>query len=85
MDGVGYDFLYAKANRELHMEVKGIGSSTLTFNLTPKESSRVETHANSVVVAETSVLPPGAFDLKLLTRAQLAATPFVITGYRLKF
>lgn len=83
-DGVGYDLLYEKGDRELHVEVKGIMSPTLAFNLTPKESWRVETDVDFVVIAVTNVLSPIAFDLKLLTRAQLAAAPRVITGYRLK-
>lgn len=84
-DGVGYDLLYELGARELHVEVKGIMSSVLAFNLTPKESWRVETDVNFVVIAVTNVLSPSAFDLKLLTRDQLAAVPRVITGYRLQF
>ncbi|VXB45687.1 hypothetical protein NOCARDAX2BIS_220173 [Nocardioides sp. AX2bis] len=84
-EGVGYDLLYVKGERELHVEVKGIMSSTLAFNLTPKESWRVETDADFVVIAVTNVLSPIAFHLHLLTRDQLAQAPRIITGYRLKF
>lgn len=84
-EGVGYDLLYVKGERELHVEVKGIMSSTLAFNLTPKESWRVETDADFVVIAVTNVLSPAAFNLHLLTRDQLAQAPRIITGYRLKF
>lgn len=84
-DGVGYDLLYRKEERELHVEVKGIISNTLAFNLTPKESWRVETDEDFVVLAVTNVLSPHAYTLNLLTRTQLVAAERVITGYRLKF
>lgn len=84
-DGVGYDLLFVKGARELHVEVKGIMSTTLAFNVTPKEAWRVETDPDFVVVAVTSVLSPTAFKLHLITRDKLASAARVITGYRLKF
>ncbi|GAB2678261.1 protein NO VEIN domain-containing protein [Thalassiella azotivora] len=84
-DGVGFDLLFAKADRELHVEVKGVMASKLAFNLTPKESWRVEWDNHFVVVAVTNVLSPTAFRLHLLTRAELIRARRVITGYRLNF
>ncbi|MGY0536359.1 protein NO VEIN domain-containing protein [Nocardioides sp. YJ-D4] len=83
-DGAGYDLLFVSGERELHVEVKGIMSTVLAFNLTPKESWRVETDERFVVVAVTNVLSPAAFKLHLLTRVRLASAARVITGYRLK-
>ena len=60
-------------------------STTLAFNLTPKECWRVETDPDFVVVAVTNVLSPTAFKLHLITRDKLAAADRVITGYRLQF
>ena len=84
-DGVGYDLLYAQGVRELHVEVKGIMSTTLAFNLTPKEAWRVETDPDFVLVAVTNVLSPTAFTLHLMDRIRLASARRVITGYRLRF
>lgn len=84
-DGVGYDLIYARGARDLHVEVKGIMSSTLAFNLTPKEAWRVETDPRFVLVAVTNVLSPTAFKLHLLDRFHLASAARVITGYRLRF
>ena len=82
-EGVGYDLLYAQGARELHVEVKGIMSTALAFNLTPKEAWRVETDPDFVVVAVTNVLSPTAFQVHLLTRTRLAGAAWVIAGYRL--
>lgn len=83
--GVGYDLLFQKNSRRLHAEVKGIISSRLAFNLTPKESWRAETDDDFAVIAVTNVLSPTAYELKFLTREDLAGAERVITGYRLKF
>lgn len=84
-DGVGYDLHYGRGARELHVEVKGVMSRVLAFNLTPKEAWRLETDPDFVVVAVTNVLSPTAFDVQLLTRTQLASAERIITGYRLTF
>lgn len=82
-DGIGYDLRFAKDARELHVEVKGVQSSTLAFNMTPKETWRLETDPDFVVVAVTSVLSPRDYKLHLLTRMQLASASRIVTGYRL--
>lgn len=82
-DGVGYDLRFAKGTAELHVEVKGVQSSTLAFNMTPKETWRLETDPDFVVVTVTSVLSPHAYKMHLLTCDQLASAKRVITGYRL--
>lgn len=84
-DGVGYDLQYVRDARELHVEVKGIISNVLAFNLTPKEAWRVETDPAFVVIAVTNVLSPTAFELHLMDRTRLSTAPRVITGYRLRF
>ncbi len=83
--GVGYDLLFQKDNRSIHAEVKGIISSTLAFNLTPKESWRVETDDDFAVIAVTNVLSPTAYELNFLTREDLAHAERIMTGYRLRF
>lgn len=83
--GVGYDLLFQKDSRRLHVEVKGIIGTTLAFNLTPKEAWRVEADDDFVVVAVTDVLSPSAYKLNFLTRQDLTAAERIITGYRLRF
>lgn len=82
--GVGYDLLLQKDHRRIHAEVKGIISNTLAFNLTPKETWRVETD-DFAVIAVTNVLSPNAYELHFLTRDALAKAERIVTGYRLKF
>lgn len=83
--GVGYDLLFQKESRRIHAEVKGIISNTLAFNLTPKETWRVETDDDFSVIAVTNVLSPTAYELHFLTRQDLALAERIVTGYRLKF
>lgn len=83
--GTGYDLEYTKGADDLHVEVKGIQSTTLAFNMTPKESWRLETDPCFVVVAVTSVLSPHDYNLHLLTREHLAKAKRVVTGFRLTF
>lgn len=83
-DGAGYDLLFRLGRRELHVEVKGIMGSLLAFNLTPKETWRVESDADFVIVAVTSVLSPTSFQVHLITRDQLAGVPRIALGYRVR-
>lgn len=82
-DGVGYDLRFSRSGRELHVEVKGVQSANLVFNLTPKECWRLEQDPAFVVVAVTNVLSPHSYKLYLLTRDQLATAKRIVTGYRL--
>ncbi|OAB87933.1 hypothetical protein AWH69_07900 [Janibacter melonis] len=81
-DGVGYDLDFLKNGEHLHVEVKGIKASKLTFNLTPKEYWRAETDDRWVVVAVTNVLAPTP-EVHLLTRDRVVAANRVVTGFRL--
>lgn len=82
-DGVGYDLEFRRADRRLHVEVKGVQGADLTFNLTPKEWWRVKTDEEFVVVAVTSVLSPRSYTVNLLARDRLASATRRATGYRL--
>lgn len=84
-DGVGYDLEFSKEAGRVHVEVKGVMSSTLAFNLTPKESWRAETDPYFMVIAVTSVLSPAGYSLHAITRDRLATAKRAITGYRLTF
>ncbi|PKQ26274.1 MAG: hypothetical protein CVT64_04035 [Actinobacteria bacterium HGW-Actinobacteria-4] len=82
-DGVGYDLEFAREDRSLHVEVKGIQGMRLDFNLTPKELWCAQNDNNWVLVAVTSVLSPENFAPVLLTRDRVVNARMVVTGYRL--
>jgi uncharacterized protein DUF3883 len=82
-EGVGYDLEFARGERVIKVEIKGIQGPDLTFNLTPKELWRAETDPHWVVVAVTSVLSPRNYRVNLVMRDAVARAPRVITGYRL--
>jgi hypothetical protein len=81
-DGVGYDLEFARGGQTLHVEVKGIIGTAVTFNLTAKENWRAENDPHWVVAAVTSVLTDGARTLHILSRDQVVQSNRVITGYR---
>lgn len=83
-DGVGYDLDFTRADEMLHVEVKGIQGSLLTFNLTAKELWRAESDPRWLVVAVTSVLSPTAYQAHVVTRDRITASRLVITGYRVR-
>ncbi len=83
MDGVGYDLLFTRSGRDIHVEVKGIQGPDLVFNLTPKEWWRAQMDPDWFVVAVTSVLSPTQPQVQVVTSAQLLRGRRMSLGYRL--
>ncbi|WP_166133960.1 protein NO VEIN domain-containing protein [Nocardioides ochotonae] len=81
-DGVGYDLEFSREGTTLHVEVKGIIGTALTFNLTAKENWRAENDPQWVLAAVTSVLTNGVRCLHTLSRDRVVTANRIITGYR---
>ena len=82
--GVGYDLHFVKGDRELHLEVKGIQSGSLLFNLTAKEWLRVLEDENFLVAAVTNVLDDRKFYIHFIYPDQLAQADRAVLSYRLR-
>lgn len=81
-DGCGYDLEFGKSGEVLHVEVKGIKSSTVAFNVTPKERWRIETDPSFVLIAVTKALSATPA-VSVFTRQQLFSFPIQPIGYRI--
>jgi hypothetical protein len=84
-DGCGYDFEFEKDGRIIHAEVKGIGKSSLAFNLTDYEWARVLNDPLFLVVAVTDVLDDDCFEIHFLRRDQITGAQARATQYRVSF
>lgn len=82
-DGCGYDVLAQRAGEELHVEIKGIRSKDLVFNLTELEWRRAMFDPEFRVIAVTRVLTATP-QLQILGQAALFAAERRVTQYRLK-
>lgn len=81
-DGIGYDLEFAKQDRVIKAEVKGIQGANLAFNLTPKECWMAEKDSDWLLIAVTNVLSPTDFRIRCVSRAEVIAGDRVPTGYR---
>lgn len=82
-DGCGYDLEFERSGQVLKVEVKGVVSELLAFNVTTKELWRAETDDRWVVVAVTSILAPVP-KVNLVTRDRVVSAKRSITGYRIQ-
>ncbi|RUQ09341.1 DUF3883 domain-containing protein [Curtobacterium sp. HSID17257] len=82
-DGVGYDFVYLKNGRRIHVEVKGIQGTRIDFNLTPKEWWRALTDEDWLLVTVTNALSPAQSTISVFTGNQVRAAPRSVVSYRL--
>lgn len=82
-DGAGYDLEYRKGPDVILVEVKGIHSKVLAFNMTAKEWARAITHTNFFVIAVTEVLTDthevNVLGQALLFQMRRSATQFRLT------
>jgi hypothetical protein len=84
LDGCGYDLEFVKADQELHVEVKGIKGSKITFNLTELEWQRVLDDELFTVAAVTEVLQSETENLSFINRAEIAAAKRRILQFRIE-
>ena len=80
-DGCGYDLEFRRSDETIYVEVKGIKSSTVAFNITPKERWRIETDPHFVLIAVSKALT-SAPKVSVFTPQQLALLPIQAVGYR---
>ncbi len=83
LDGVGYDLEFTRSHRKLHVEVKGIQSSRLAFNLTPKELWRAQNDPAWILIAVTQALSLRHLKVNVVTRDELATWRRTITGFKM--
>lgn len=81
-DGVGYDLEFTRGGAQLHVEVKGVQGSNLTFNLSPKEMWAAQNDPAWVLIVVTSALSAKGKRLHAFTRQDVLAGAFMVTGYR---
>ncbi len=83
--GIGYDFVFEKGEKRLHVEVKGVSGSQIDFNLTPKEfmCAKIDRKWQLLVVTDALTSPK----VKLLNGKELMAQAKAIepTQYRVTF
>ncbi|GAA1250417.1 hypothetical protein GCM10009633_23950 [Janibacter melonis] len=84
-DGVGYDLELRKEERVIHLEVKGIQSGRLAYNLTQKEWHRARTDPAFLVAAVTDVHSPTRCKVNLMTPAEVVQGDRQVVQYRLTF
>jgi len=82
-DGVGYDFVYLKDGRRIHVEVKGIQGARIEFNLTPKEWWRALTDQDWLLLTVTNALSPAQSTISVFTGHQVRSAPRSVVSYRL--
>lgn len=82
-DGVGYDLEFENDQRRICVEVKGIASSRLVFNLTPKELWQASTNPDWLLVAVTNISNRDAVDIRVLPRDAVTEARRAITGFKL--
>ena len=80
--GVGYDFIIANKKQRMHVEVKGVSSSKIDFNLTPKELLCAKSDPKWHLVVVLNALAKA--DVKIFTGNELLAKASSIqpTQYR---
>lgn len=83
-DGCGYDLEFHGHGRSVHVEVKGISSSVLAFNLTPKELWRAESDPDWVLMAVQDISRPAYTRITTLSRRQIAEASRAVLGYRVR-
>jgi len=81
-DGVGYDLEFTYGAGQLHVEVKGVQGSNLTFNLSPKELWAAQNDPAWVLVVVTSALSSKGKRVHAVARQEVLAGAFMVTGYR---
>jgi hypothetical protein len=81
--GVGYDLRFKDGDQEVHVEVKGIRSSTLAFNLTAHEWQNAQHDPAFLVVSVTEVLTD-RFVVHALGQEELFGMRRRATQYRLR-
>ena len=81
-DGVGYDLDFASPHGAKKVEVKGIGSSDLAFNLTAKEYATSLSDPDWMLVAVTDAL--GAAHVRIVDSAELHRLAIEPTQYRVR-
>ena len=81
-DGVGYDLEFTCDGAQLHVEVKGVQGSNLTFNLSPKELWAAQNDPAWLLVVVTSALSAKGNRIHTFTRQEVLAGAFMVTGYR---
>ena len=80
-DGAGFDLRFTKEDEEARVEVKGIRSRSLIFNLTAKEWWRCRTDPRFVVLAVTGALTGDPY-VHVVTREMILRGERAATGYR---
>jgi hypothetical protein len=75
---------YRDGDVEYHVEVKGIQSPVLAFNVTPKEWWRCETDDAFLILAVTRVLTADDYYIHVLPRDRVASAERIVNGYRIR-
>ncbi|MFF2831920.1 protein NO VEIN domain-containing protein [Cellulosimicrobium cellulans] len=83
-DGTGYDLEFTKDGERRKVEVKGIQSERLEFNVTPYEFYRAQTDPEFVLVAVTGALDERKRHVRVVSREALVAAPRKVLGYRVR-
>lgn len=84
LDRAGYDLEFVRGAEALMVEVKGIQSDRLAFNMTGREWATARASGNYVVFAVTDVLSPTSFTVHALGQDRLLVLRRRVSQYRLE-